>query len=82
MNDLERLRHTSRPERITALFVGESPPNGGIFFYKGDSLLYREMKESFKAGTSFLSGFRAQGLFLDDLVLYPINQIKNKKRAG
>lgn len=37
------------------------------------------MKESFEAGEDFLAMFRAKGFFLDDLVLYPINQIKDEK---
>lgn len=76
-NDLERLRHSFRPKRITTLFVGESAPHGGTFFYNRDSLLYRKLKESLRAASDFLSSFQAQGFFLDDLVLYPINQIEN-----
>lgn len=79
MNDLEKLRRSFRPKQITTLFVGESPPHGGTFFYKRDSLLYQRMKESLGAASNFLSAFQARGFFLDDLVLYPINQIKDKK---
>jgi hypothetical protein len=78
MNDIEKLRHSFRPTQITTLFVGESPPNGGTFFYKEDSLLYQRMREAFNGAESFLRDFKAQGFFLDDLVLYPINQIKDK----
>lgn len=78
MNDLERLRLSFRPKQITTLFVGESPPHGETFFYKRDSLLYHRMKESFGAAPNFLSTFQAQGFFLDDLVLYPIDQIKDQ----
>jgi hypothetical protein len=76
MSDLERLRHTFRPTRVTTLFVGESPPNGGTFFYKRDSQLYWAMKEALSATFDFLTSFQADGFFLDDLVLHPINQIK------
>ena len=78
MSDVEGLRHTFRPQRITTLFVGESPPHSGKFFYKRDSLLYHKMKEAFGDDTNFLSEFRAKGFFLDDLVLYPINHIKDE----
>ena len=78
MSDLEKLRHSFRPKHITTLFVGESPPHKGTFFYKGDSLLYHRMREAFGAGVNFLQEFQAKGLFLDDLVLYSINQIKDK----
>jgi hypothetical protein len=78
LNDLERLRRSFRPKQITTLFVGESPPHGGTFFYKRDSLLYHRMKESFGETSNFLPAFQAKGFILDDLVLYPINQIQNK----
>ena len=76
LNDLERLRRSFRPKQITTL--GESPPHGGTFFHKEDSLLYHRMKESFGAASNLLPAFRAKGFFLDDLVLYPINHIKDK----
>ncbi|MGH9678017.1 MAG: hypothetical protein ACRD36_13015, partial [Candidatus Acidiferrum sp.] len=77
MNDIEKLRCSFRPKHITTLFVGESPPHGGTFFYKRDSLLYHRMKEAFSAGENFLTEFKANCFFLEDLVQYPINQIKN-----
>ena len=59
--------------------MGESPPHGGTFFYKGDSRLYRNMKAVLRSRVAdFLAVFKAKGFFLDDLVLYPINQIKDK----
>jgi hypothetical protein len=84
MDDLENLRRRFRPERITTLFVGESPPQGGTFFYKGDSLLYRQMKKALKEfwtdGSDFLERFKASGFFLDDLVLFPINKREKEER--
>lgn len=62
MNDLERLRLTFRPLAITTLFLGESPPHGGTFFYKQASLLYHRMKESFGAALNFLPAFQAKRL--------------------
>ena len=82
MSDLEDLRRSFRPRHITALFVGESPPHGGTFFYKGDSLLYHRMRESFGGIANFLPEFKAKGFFLDDLVLYPINQIQDKSERN
>lgn len=79
MSDLEKLRRSFRPKHISTLFVGESPPHGGTFFYRGDSLLHDKMKESFAAGANFLAEFKAKGFFLDDLVLYPVNQIRDDK---
>jgi hypothetical protein len=35
------------------------------------------MKKSFGAGENFLEEFKAKGFYLDDLALYPINQIRD-----
>jgi hypothetical protein len=82
VSDLEKVRRGFRPRHITTLFVGESPPHGGAFFYNRDSRLYRRVKEAFGNDENFLSEFKAKGFFLDDLVLYPINQIKEKKERN
>jgi len=34
VTDLDKLRLRYRPDKISVLFVGESPPAGGTFFYK------------------------------------------------
>jgi glycine C-acetyltransferase len=82
LSDLEELRRKFRPGRIATLFVGESPPHNGTFFYKKNSILYREMRKAFNGTNSFLDDFKAKGFFLDDLVLEPINQIKDKKERN
>lgn len=76
------VRQSFRPPRITTLFVGESPPDSGDFFYNCDSRLYFRIKEAFGNAPNFLSEFKAKGFFLDDLVHYPINQIKNQKERN
>jgi hypothetical protein len=80
LSTVETLRDSFRPEQITTLFVGESPPARGTFFYKGDSLLYRQMKQAFASSADFLPEFKAKGFFLDDLVLYAVNQMDEKER--
>jgi hypothetical protein len=80
MCDLEKLRLTFRPESIVTLFVGESPPHNGTFFYKGNSVLYFSVKESFGGTANFLAEFKAKCFFLDDLVLYPVNKLNKKER--
>lgn len=80
VSDLEKLRHTFRPQPIATLFVGESAPDGGTFFYKQDSLLYRFMKDSFGEAANFLMEFKAKGFFLDDLVLHQVNKMEEKTR--
>ncbi len=78
-NDIEKLRHSFRPDKITVLFVGESAPAGGTYFYLGNSQVYRYLKRAFNGDEKFLSEFKEKGYFLDDLVLEPIN---DKTRAA
>ncbi|MFL6446441.1 MAG: uracil-DNA glycosylase family protein [Bryobacteraceae bacterium] len=77
----ERLRQSFLPSRIRLLFIGESPPASGRFFYSGDSGLYRAMLAAFKtananiSGDNFLRMFRAYGCYLTDLSLEPIDHV-------
>ena len=80
--DVERLRRRYRPQRIRLLFVGESAPAGGTFFYAENSTLYFETREAFAkqfreelANRSFLDFFRGLGCYLDDLCLEPVNHL-------
>ena len=75
--EITRLKY--RPERITTLFVGESAPASGDFFYYRRSDLYRCMKAAMEAAGlggsgNFLEHFKALGWYLDDLVLTPVNK--------
>jgi hypothetical protein len=82
ITDIEALRHSYRPERVTTLFVGESAPVSGAFFYDGNSQLYRYMKTALGGGESFLEEFRSRGFFFDDLVLVPVNhQTPSERRT-
>ena len=80
---LEELRCSYKPDKIRALFVGESPPAGGTFFYKGNSNLVRYTEEafsavfdmSFKYSEDFLRAFQGLGCYLDDLCLIPVNRL-------
>jgi len=78
--EFERERRKFQPERVTTLFIGESPPHGGTFFYNEDSVLYRAMKEAFGHEEDFLAEFKAKGFFLDDLVHEPVNQLQDRFR--
>lgn len=80
VSKIEELRHSYRPKRITTLFVGESAPIGGSFFYDGNSQLYRYVKKAFGGRENFLTEFMQKGFFLDDLVLYPINNLTGNER--
>jgi hypothetical protein len=51
-----------RPDRITTLFVGESAPVSGAFFYHGESAMLRYMKrDAALYETSHGSGARRLG---------------------
>jgi hypothetical protein len=88
--NLEGLRRQYRPDRIRVLFVGESPPARGAFFYKGDSGLARYTKQAFERAyelpefemADFLHAFKAAGCYLDDLCLEPVNRMKMPDRRA
>jgi hypothetical protein len=77
----ERLRNRYRPACIRILFVGESPPASGRFFYQADSGLYRAVRETFVQAfpllknTEFLDSFRALGCYLIDLCGEPVDKL-------
>ena len=78
----EILRSRYRPAAIKVLFVGESPPAGGTFFYLGNSILARHTQRAFQevyrakftGPCEFLTAFAGLGCFLDDLCLSPVNR--------
>jgi hypothetical protein len=80
MEDLEELRKSFRPGSITTLFVGESAPRSGKFFYTQNTGLYRAIQQAFHANGDFLAEFKARGFYLDDLSLIPVNGMKPGER--
>jgi hypothetical protein len=87
MEPVEVARAHYRPERITTLFVGESAPASGAFFYHGDSAMLRYMQRAAEAALGvgsgvFLDRFKAWGWFLDDLVLTPVNNLTQAERIA
>lgn len=82
----ERLRRRYRPVRVEILFVGESPPASGRFFYRADSGLYRAVRDTFFAAfpalrqTEFLDSFRSLGCYLVDLCGEPVDNIPPHER--
>jgi hypothetical protein len=78
----EETRANYRPDRITTLFVGESAPRGGTFFYNEDSGLFREIRKAFRGNGHFLEDFMQNGFYLDDLVLEPVNHLANRDRRS
>ena len=78
----ERLRRSFQPPRIQLLFVGESPPASGRFFYSGNSGLYRAMRAAFQNADgrvrdeNFLAIFRGYGCYLTDLSCEPVDHLE------
>jgi hypothetical protein len=80
-SERERLRQSFRPSRIRLLFIGESPPASGRFFYSANSGLYRAMRAAFQIADSnvddenFLTVFRSRGCYLADLSSEPVDHL-------
>jgi uracil-DNA glycosylase len=84
--DWEALRIVHRPERVKMLFVGESPPVSGRFFYNRDSGLYRAVRDAFHQVDSsinddnFLHVFRNAGCYLVDACTRPVDRMAQAAR--
>ena len=88
MRKREALRRSFRPVRLRLLFIGESPPASGRFFYQGDSGLYRAIRDAFRAidasitDASFLTIFQGSGCYLIDLCPKPVDHLDLKLRQA
>ncbi len=82
MSNFENVRKSYRPRHITTLFVGESAPHGGTFFYNQNSRLFREIRKAFQGTELFLEDFKKNGFYLDDLVLEPVNHLERPDRIA
>jgi hypothetical protein len=89
MSTQEESRVSFHPQSVRTLFVGESPPANGSFFYLGDSNLARYTREALgeldrAAGTmeQFLREFQGAGFFLRDLCVEPVNQLPRLERRA
>jgi hypothetical protein len=84
--NVESIRARFLPERITTLFVGESAPHSGDFFYCGNTQMLRQMQlaieRAFGETGDFLKSFKAYGWYLDDLVLKPVNHLLKPERIA
>jgi len=82
----EALRRHYRPTKVKLLFVGESPPASGRFFYRADSGLYRAIRLTFikifpKLKTiNFLDAFQFLGCYLVDLCGRPVDHLDAAER--
>ncbi len=83
----ERTRRGYAPDELRVLFIGESPPTGGKFFYDANSVLYFATREAFIAAIPtlakrphFLEAFQRLGCYLDDLSLRPIDKLPKREK--
>ena len=78
-NDLyERARVKYKPKNVKILFVGESRPNSGKFFYLDDTNLYNYTKKAFEQLGDIKNfsreKFRDLGCYLYDVCDVPVNK--------
>lgn len=82
----ERLRKRYIPDPVGILFVGESPPASGRFFYQADSGLYRAVRDTFASAfpllpkSEFLDSFQSLGCYLVDLCGRPVDHLSQDAR--
>lgn len=84
-DQFQQIRLKYLPVIAKVLFIGESPPSGGAFFFLGKSILFNTTKvvfeefhkKHFPVPFDFLNFFKNSGFFIDDLCHEPINQIKD-----
>lgn len=87
-SSVEQARRRYRPDEVRVLFVGESAPAGGSFFYFANSKLYWATRAAFERGSSdligrdFLRSFQALGCYLDDLCPEPVNRLPDRQRRN
>ena len=84
----ERLRRRYRPPVVRLLFIGESPPASGRFFYQRDSGLYRAIRDAFHAidpsitDEGFLTVFQNTGCYLIDTCTDPVDHMDAESRRA
>lgn len=70
------------------LFIGESPPASGRFFYRRDSGLYRVIRDTFRmidpsiTDDTFLKIFQGSGCYLIDLCANPVDDLDVHSRRA
>lgn len=86
--DTEALRKFYKPDLIKLLFIGESPPASGKFFYhKGSMTTFtsrafeKVFDRVFSDTSSFLRFFQHSGCYLEDICLEPVDKSPPKERA-
>ncbi len=96
VTDFSRARRKYRPRKVLFLFIAESPPSSGGFFYFGTTIgkdhLFRETMKALEfwpedepmgAGVdkrSMLRRFQSMGLYLLDTCVFPVDKLRPKER--
>ncbi len=83
LSDIERLRECYKPDTVRVLFVGESPPAGGTFFYLGNSNLYHHTATALgldECAKESLHTFQEAGGYLIDLCPDPLDGLERPAR--
>jgi hypothetical protein len=84
----ERIRRRYRPAVVRLLFIGESPPASGRFFYQRDCGLYRAIRDAFRGidpsitDEGFLTVFQSSGCYLIDTCNDPVDDLDLKSRRA
>lgn len=86
--DTEALRESYKPIQIKLLFVGESPPASGKFFYHKGAMTTFTSKAFEKVSSrvlsdtsSFLNFFQHSGCYLEDICLEPVDKMTPQERT-
>lgn len=81
-DEYEEIREECKPKNVEMLFVGESRPKSGDFFYYENTDLYRYTKKAFEnAGVKFsLDKFKELNCWLYDVCDKPVNHLSKAQR--
>lgn len=75
-SEIKKIRKRYKPQEVKILFIGESPPKNGTFFYSHNSILFYAIFDAFKNrfgksipnGPKFLEEyFQKKGCYLIDI---------------
>jgi hypothetical protein len=88
---IETIRNSFRPKNIKILFVGESPPRSGGFFYGNpedfspmtkyyQKVFEKVFETTFSTPKDFLDFFKLKGCYLDDICHEPVDDLPPRER--
>ncbi len=90
MSAIEKMRESYKPEKVNILFIGESAPKSGAFFYDGKKHLFTtNIRKTFEEvfdinfnedNQKFINYFKDKKCYLDDLSLEPVNDLSTSEK--